>query len=1655
LSAIAVAAFAIALGLGPAAFGRPAGAQLDTPLDPARDRPSLDAVLGDLGVVDPMAKIEGDLRDAVESNAADEAAEGFVMVQAVRRLDLGRYSGFVHQFTWPAGEEVAVLKATLAEVREIAALPQVYAVSSADAGLTGVDPALPALPSEPPELMGPPPEPMAPDDLRELARAAAPWSDPDVARARAKVEAMDAGEAPVEGLAGTSVAAPDPEISTTSSDPAGTSAAAGPAADRAAPGPGGGDGWWDVRHGHAAMEAWAMGYRGEGVAVAVLDDAVDYAHPDLKGTWAVLPQGHPYGGWPQVFDPFVGFLAVQDKALTPEQAAQKSTRSARSGMIELYQESDIQERQVGERMAMTACFKPLLYRSAQERAVFGDEDCNYVVPATSKGGKVRFGHHPDTTLRGLGARPGVSAGEWAGVIVVDEGGAGVYDTVYVDLNNNRDFTDDKPNTKADPLAWRDLTSPPDGHPDLTGGLLYFIADGELPFPGSWVWGLEDDVPAPGTVVGLLYAAGGHGTLCASNILSQARVKVRPDQILEFRDLGGPPPSINHGMAPAAGLVSIGSVYASGRNLFAPGWRYAVFGHDVERDDDQIQVTSNSYGWSDDDIDNWDADSRLVDYYVRTFQPDTTFLYATGNGGPGYGTIVPPSPSVGIDVASSTQFGSTGAGSITDTTQITYGDIIPFSNKGPGSLGSTGPDVSADGANAAGGSPINGLGDGTRAMQTWGGTSRSTPVAAGATALVYQAFKSRHDRWPTWREARAILMSGARYNGYDTFSMGAGVVDAADAVRIAAGRHGVYATPSEWRPGGYRGTPYEAFANVVAPGEQARAQIKLTNPSDAPVTLRLSAMTPRRVGSYQEQFTTDLAEESGPGPVYDYLRLVDKNRIPAGTELLVARGVMPMEQFDLGTNYTADNSFSAALVQHTDIDGDGKLWDDRNGNGVVNYRAPGNALVEARWEDGGATLDAAQAANALGPRLPAEGLEGAFAWYGPACNVDGQAQRPAQEVRERIALVQQTTCGYPEAILNAQSEGAVAVVVVSDGRAKAAMGGSGTGITIPAVMVDRFPGQRLRDVLLAGTAVEGRITTVTYPRRKGIDNAIPLPFADSELDEFEFNAFANHSAARNNWHVSVHHPIERWADGIYLGLTHSGRNVAVPSTAITVRYDFYKYQPWQAVTLGQSTVTIPARGEAIVDATLTVPAGAPPGAWQGAIFADYDRGAGDTPVPAPGGYELEHLRTVIPVHAAIAPTYDWKGSFTLGGSAGADADAPYNNGAVRGTFNWGWRPESGDWRFFFFDATPPPVPNTFWIFRTRWEDSKERQSDIDTRVWGPLRDRYSDPTHPANQPDPEDPGTPAENRAAADWYGPHAIGLIGRSTYAHRGSGAYTFVTSTGSNEDWVAAPAGAGLHEVMLHNVLFSGAAVDLPFETTVGSLRVTTTDVRLYGQYCGTVEVVSEIAIPQAVARGFGLTVPEVLADQVAQQDPTMPNNPTQSSFKRDLPLTTEAANITVSLASERDDNLNLYVLYDGNRDGQFAYPGEVVGQSASNAVGAAERVALGPIQPAGAYQVWVYGVAVNGAGSTFDLTIDVMDERSLKVTPQAMILQPGQPVRVELCADMAKVGDQAPALYGRLLIGPSISPTLIQMPVTWARRVPTIHLPLSLSNEVVAAQP
>jgi len=286
---------------------------------------------------------------------------------------------------------------------------------------------------------------------------------------------------------------------------------------------------------HKAKTAWDRGYTGKGVTVAVLDDGIDFAHADLLGTQkiyssTVAPQ---YNGWPMVFSPFSMLLYAYDVFF--------GTSYIANGYPGIHYVDTSTTPDLSPCGPGISCFK---YTPLIDYGVRGIEHTYIISNTMTKSGVVHVGTHPDNDLRDF------IWGEKVAVLVTDPNVAGVYDTVYIDLDDDYDFRDEKPLTRADPtdpstynnmVAYRDMNG--DGIPDISGGMVYFIGDGVTPIPASdWMYG--GLIPGNGDLVAISGStfdrAYSHGTQCASNIVGQGRVNAL---LPEFADLGGKPYSV--------------------------------------------------------------------------------------------------------------------------------------------------------------------------------------------------------------------------------------------------------------------------------------------------------------------------------------------------------------------------------------------------------------------------------------------------------------------------------------------------------------------------------------------------------------------------------------------------------------------------------------------------------------------------------------------------------------------------------------------------------------------------------------------------------------------------------------------------------------------------------------------------------------------------------------------------------------------------------------------------------------------------------------------------------------------------------------------------------------------------------------------------------
>jgi|GEM_PF-3592392 len=737
---------------------------------------------------------------------------------------------------------------------------------------------------------------------------------------------------------------------------------------RAAPGPR--PELWYARQSLGVAQANANGYDGSGVIVGVEDSGVDFGHPDLHGTFARDPKpSSPYYGFPLMYDDESAISYVLSGGDPEDTNYADSSRTFRTTVA------------AGTNGSATIAVPVFTYPNFESTTISRTIQFNN----TSKSGVFHYGGHPDSLLWRLEEIGGQQYVVPALFLVADEATAGTYDTVYVDLGKiddegflaaTYDFRGVRParlGPGRDPTVIKDLNR--DGLADLSGGLIYFIADGtnQIPILG-WLWDLDGamdpanaiEPPAAGSLVAFFgdYNGGSHGTGVASQIVGQGVINSRYGQgvntppFSQITDGDSVVGGVVRGLAPGARIFGL-------RDLGLPNqWLAATIGYDgVPNSGDDAQVINNSWGYM-----GQATSLELLNTSATTLNmipprpglglpnqviaPRTLFVVSGGNGGQGNTTtgVGPESGSV-LAVGAGTQYGTDDITSIIGgVEQITQGDPSSFTSRGPDLYGRVAVGVTAVGSSAAGAVPLlltaNPAGeyDGNAAWEQFGGTSQSGPQASAVAALVFQAFKARTGQFPGWNVARDLMLAGARDTGQDPVVQGAGLVDAQYATALAGGLYGASVAGAEWQVGDYRGTSYLQFPNVVRPGQTYTRTYTFTNPSPHPVTLNLAAEQLVATGSRAFTVTTRLADESPYSfrrP--DYLIGPDQLAIPAGTDMLRVQLAQPFSSFcredprspHTGCGNRGSNAWYLRALAWTDRDGDGTLWTDTNGNGAVN------------------------------------------------------------------------------------------------------------------------------------------------------------------------------------------------------------------------------------------------------------------------------------------------------------------------------------------------------------------------------------------------------------------------------------------------------------------------------------------------------------------------------------------------------------------------------------------------------------------------------------------------------------------------------------------------------------------------------------------------
>jgi len=677
-------------------------------------------------------------------------------------------------------------------------------------------------------------------------------------------------------------------------------------------------GQWSAFY-HGAMQAWeeygevAMG---ENVTVAILDSGIDFAQADLQWTWLNYSDPNsPYFGRPVVFDSSslldwlnYGIAFPRDRGSWFSDTSYTAQKDE-NGYIE--------------------------YRGHKY----------YVGDIESASGTFHFGFHPDEFLntyynQTLGI-PWTSDFAPVAVLVVDSHQPGVYDTVYVDLDADFDFTDEKPATYQDPLVYKDVYDHEndtydfdhwdhgDGYPDLSGGIVAFIADGETPLPYServsQLLGMENRIPGNGNLVFFFGELGlygtGHGTMCASSVAGQGKTA-----------------GYKIGMAPKAKLIGI-RLFGPSEDIYL-SWLFAVEGFDgVPGTGDEPDITSNSYGYSAIHWDGWDEHDKYLDFLLYDYaQDEVLFFIAAGNGGPGYGTITTPDPRSAVNVGASLIYKSYAyLREVGNWEYAMVDDPVDFSARGPSATGLNGISVMANGfADWEAVAPniivwYFGRFDGGYGWLMWGtGTSHASPTAAGAAADILSAFKAKYGYKPKASVIKAILMQSAKDIYMDPFTQGSGIVNVYRGVRLVM-EGGVFSPLTEWNPGTFHGTHYRFFTNFMRPGESYAEDIPLVSLGQE-AEVSVEGVVEQKTMSKTIPYTTVGSDDglmliinSTGTMIYPFQQQV----IDPNADMVRIDACYPYNYYDNGTDYVADTDYDLwVMVWHDD--GDMVMGDDEWG-----------------------------------------------------------------------------------------------------------------------------------------------------------------------------------------------------------------------------------------------------------------------------------------------------------------------------------------------------------------------------------------------------------------------------------------------------------------------------------------------------------------------------------------------------------------------------------------------------------------------------------------------------------------------------------------------------------------------------------------------------
>ncbi|MFO7618656.1 MAG: hypothetical protein R6W91_03250 [Thermoplasmata archaeon] len=341
------------------------------------------------------------------------------------------------------------------------------------------------------------------------------------------------------------------------------------------------------------------------------------------------------------------------------------------------------------------------------------------------------------------------------VLLVDSVHEYVYDTVYIDLDNDKDFTDEKPCRLGDEISWRDMDG--DGLADLSGGMVYFISranvvtNSTISFSG-WTAALQPGIVNNSWSVYVndaFMAEGGNYTVdmergYVSFLANQSGNTVKisyeynglpipySERLAERTGVNNVIPrngelvamygeyyldstwgtsrasgivgkakmahTIDTSVKPVLGIAPDARIIGITDSMY-DGMIFAIEGYDgIPGSGDEANIYSSGLA-----LGAYEAGGDFASYYTDWLATEygkgkVIFTASSGESGNGYGTVTSPGSAPGVITAGlATDFFYRIAEGQDTGPNPSFGDVIPVSGRGPTIMGNPKPDVVATGA----------------------------------------------------------------------------------------------------------------------------------------------------------------------------------------------------------------------------------------------------------------------------------------------------------------------------------------------------------------------------------------------------------------------------------------------------------------------------------------------------------------------------------------------------------------------------------------------------------------------------------------------------------------------------------------------------------------------------------------------------------------------------------------------------------------------------------------------------------------------------------------------------------------------------------------------------------------------------------------------